>query len=235
MSSDPKNKATERQWEKLYQQGVDAPRYPNGNVLRWLFGNFPKKDADQFHLLDIGCGMGRHAIMMKHEGYNVTGTEYSQTAVNQAKDWANQLEIDIPFSQSSADEQPFPDATFDGIVCFSVLSYLPYDRYLQATREIHRLLKPGGQCFIIVRNDQDVRKTVGKLTAPHQYKITAQDQDQDNDYPWHKEVGMEQTLLPKDEIQKFFSVFSDLRIEEVTSTLGNRKYREASWLIYARK
>lgn len=231
MTSDPQNIETERQWEKLYQQGAGAPRYPNGNVLRWLFGNFPKKDAAQFHMLDIGCGMGRHAIMMKHEGYQVTGTEYSQTAVDQAIDWANRLEIDVPFSQSSADEQPFPDATFDGILCFGVLSYLSYDRYLQATREIHRLLKPGGHCFIMVRNDQDARKSVGKLTAPHQYKIT----DQDNDYPWRNETGMEQTLLPKDEIQKFFKDFSDVRIEEVTSTLGNGKYREASWLIYARK
>jgi SAM-dependent methyltransferase len=41
---------------------------------------------------------------------------------------------------------PFPDNTFDGIGCFSVLEHMK-DPWL-ASKEIYRMLKPGGRCYI---------------------------------------------------------------------------------------
>ena len=43
-------------------------------------------------------------------------------------------------------EYPFPDCTFDGIGCFSVLEHTKHP--WKAAREIHRMLKPGGRCYI---------------------------------------------------------------------------------------
>ncbi len=231
MNSEQKNSQTENQWEDLYRDGLGAPRYPNSYAVRWLFGNFSRQDISQTHILDMGTGMGRHAIMMKQEGFQVTATDHSQTAIDKAQYWATHEGLDIAFSQASAENQPFPDQSFDGILCYGVLYYLAPDKLAQSIREIYRLLKTGGSTFVMIKNDRDIRKIKGESCGPHQYKITGDEEGQ----PWNNEAGMSLTLLPKSEIEKYFSDFSHIRIEEVTSTLKDSKYLEAAWLIYAQK
>ncbi len=231
MNSEQQNSQTEDQWEDLYRLGLGAPRYPNSHAVRWLFGNFTRQKISPPHLLDIGTGMGRHAIMMTKEGFQVSATDHSQTAIDKASEWATQEGLDITFSQATAEKQPFLDQSFDGILCYGVLYYLSPVKFTQAVREIHRLLKTGGKTFVMVKNDRDVRKMKAEISAPHQYKVSGKAEGQ----PWNNEAGMTLTLLPKSEIIKYFSDFSSLRIEEVTSTLMDGKYLEAAWLIYAQK
>jgi len=231
MTSKSCDTKTEDQWDALYRQGLGAPRYPNSYVVRWLFAHFPRRKAADFHLLDMGTGMGRHAMLMAKEGYHVTGTDVSATSLDQAKEWAKAEGLNISFRQASADHHPFPDHSFDGIVSYGVLYYLSFNKFNLAITEIHRLLKPGGSAFVMVKSDRDVRKTKGEMIAPHHYKITVKDETM----PWHNEVGMALTLLPKSEIIKCFKEFSAMTIEEVTSTLEGGKYLESAWLVYVRK
>lgn len=222
---------TEEQWDTLYRQGLGAPRYPNSYVVRWMFAHFPRRKAADFHLLDMGTGMGRHAMLMAKEGYHVTGTDISATSLDQATQWAKADGLTVTFRQASADNQPFPDQSFDGILSYGVLYYLSFDKFSLAVKEIHRLLKPGGSAFVMVKSDRDVRKTKSEMIAPHHYKIMVKDEGM----PWNNEVGMGLTLLPKSEIIKCFKGFSEITIEEVTSTLEGGKYLESAWLVYVRK
>lgn len=231
MKSVDSERQTEQHWDDLYKNGLGAPRYPNGHAVRWVFSNFPRGQAAQYKLLDLGTGMGRHAMMMAKEGYDVTGTDYSETSVELAKIWAKEEGLNIRFEQASAEKQPFPDNSFDGIICYGVLYYLAPDKIIASIKEMHRLLKAGGTAFIMVKNDRDVRASKGEKIASHQYKITKEE----DGLPWNNENGMALTLLPKKEIIKYFNDFSEIIIEEVTSTLGGGEYLESAWLIYVRK
>ncbi|MCF8473599.1 MAG: class I SAM-dependent methyltransferase [Emcibacter sp.] len=225
------NNQTEVYWDSLYKAGLGAPRYPNGDAVRWLFGHFPRNRAKDFHILDMGTGMGRHAMLMAREGYQVTGTDISQTCLNQASAWAKAEGLDITFLQASADHQPFDEQIFDGIISYGVLYYLSLDKLTLAVKEIHRLLKSGGSAFVMVKSDRDIRLKKGDMISPHHYKISQHEVGM----PWNNEVGMGLTLLPRAAIQNIFKEFSEIIIEETTSTLGNGKYMEAAWLIYAKK
>lgn len=222
---------TGEHWEGLYKGNLGIPRYASTDVVRWLFGNFSPAQASGIRLLDMGSGPGRHAMLMAAQGFQVAATDYSDAAIAQAATWAQSEGLNIDFSQAPAQNQPFEDQSFDGVLCYGVLYYLSHTLFAQAVKEIHRLLKPGGSTFVWVKNDKDVRKTKGESATPHQYKITQQDEGM----PWNNETGMELTLLPKAEITACFSDFSDVQIEEVTSTLADGKYLEAAWLIYAKK
>jgi len=216
---------TEDQWEHLYRDGLGAPKYPNGHVVRWLFGSFPRKQAADFHLLDMGCGMGRHAVMMKREGYGVSATDYSAAALDQAVKWAGGLDID--FTQAAAENQPFPDRSFDGILSYAVLYYLPLEKMRPAFREIHRLLKPGGKSFVMIKNNRDIRASKGEEIAPHQFVITRKD----DNMPWNNEQNMRLTLLPRQGVEEICCDFSKVVINEMTSTLDGGRFLEAAWLI----
>lgn len=231
MPSEENITPTEQQWDNLYKNSMGAPRYPNGHVVRWLFGTFPRQRAADYNLLDLGTGMGRHALLMAREGYQVSGTDVSATSIHQARCWAKEEGLDISFQQASAEHQPFADGTYDGIMSYAVLYYLSKVKFDGTVQEIHRLLKVGGSAFIMIKNDRDVRRCKGDMTAPHEYTLTGEEPGM----PWNNERGMTLTLLPKSEIESSFSDFSEVVIEEITSTLAGGAHLEAAWLIYARK
>lgn len=218
---------TEDKWDDLYRQGLGAPKYPNGDAVRWLFGNFPRDRAADFHLLDMGCGRGRHGIMMAREGFKVTATDYSGTAIDQASAWADNVGLDINFLQTPAENQPFPDQSFDGILSYAVLYYLPLEKMRLAFREIHRLLKTGGRSFVMIKNSRDVRASKGEEIAPHHFLIN----QTDDGMPWNNEQDMQLTLLPRQEVEEICSDFSRVVINEITSTLEEGQFMEAAWLI----
>ena len=222
------NEQTENRWEALYRGGLGAPRYPNGHVVRWLFGNFPREHVSDVHLLDMGCGMGRHAVMMASEGFKVSGTDYSAAAIDQAIAWATRAGLDIDYAAAPAEKQPFADQSFDGILSYAVLYYLSLDRMKMSFDEVHRLLKPGGKAFIMVKNHRDVRASKGTEIAPHEFLIN----QTDDGMPWNNEQDMRLTLLPRTAVLDICGKFSHVMINEMTTTLDDGNYLEAAWLIY---
>lgn len=231
MSDGVKKNSTEDQWEDLYKKGLGAPAYPNGDVIRWLFGTFPRSKAATTKILDLGCGSGRHCVLMAREGYQVSGSDYSPSALESAKARVTSEGHKILFKQAPGHLQPFEDQSFDGIISYGVLYYLTLDHIKATAREMHRLLKVGGQAFIMIKNNRDVRANKGTEISPYCYEINQTDPHM----PWNNEQGMHLTLLPKDTVREIFQAFSAIKIEEITSTMGNGKFLESAWLIYLTK
>lgn len=86
-------------------------------------------------VLDIGCGTGASLALVREFGLNGTGLdrEYS-------------LAESFPFVQADAQNPPFPDASFDGILCECVLSLLPDAG--QALRRFSAILRPEGRLLL---------------------------------------------------------------------------------------
>src|SRR5215510_14282242 len=97
--------------------------------------------ADGLTLLDVGCGTGHHMASMRERGFEVAGVDGSEEMLDQAR--ANNPDADI--QQSDVESIPFPDSSFDFILCIEVLRYLP--RSAKCIREMARVLKPGGVCL----------------------------------------------------------------------------------------
>jgi ubiquinone/menaquinone biosynthesis C-methylase UbiE len=93
-------------------------------------------------ILDVGCGTGHLAAELARRGYDTWGTDLSAGMVDYARANYNQDRYQV----GDIEKIPFPDNTFDGIVCLGVVEYLASDG--PALTEIHRVLKPGG-CAVI--------------------------------------------------------------------------------------
>jgi len=114
--------------------------------------------------LDIGTGPGRILIKLAHQLtlWKFTGVDRSQAMIAQAN---HHLAVAGPglagrveFQLADGNSLPFPDSTFDFVMCNSVLHHLAEPQNL--LREMARLAKPGGAILL-----RDLRRP-GRLVYP---------------------------------------------------------------------
>ncbi|MHB1208104.1 MAG: class I SAM-dependent methyltransferase [Acidimicrobiales bacterium] len=108
-------------------------------------------------VLDLGCGFGRHAFEAARRGANVVALDAGRDEVQGvAATFAAMLEagelkdpsLHTAAVQGDALHLPFPDATFDRVICSEVLEHIPDDH--GAMRELTRVLRAGGTMAITV-------------------------------------------------------------------------------------
>jgi SAM-dependent methyltransferase len=218
-------------WNELHAVPRFSPRYPSELVVRWTFRNFPRERAGEFSLLDVGAGAGRHAALWARDGYIATASDVSPLAMSQVREWARQEGLAIAVEVAEADALPFSDESFDGILSFGVLYYLPYARMRRAIAEIWRVLKPGGKAFVMVKSDADSRCCRAERVDRWSYRVGVPE----SGASWGSEVGMVLTLLDRGALQDCFADFSEAVIDRSTVTTCNGRFVDDEWLIQLRK
>jgi SAM-dependent methyltransferase len=214
-------------WDRLFSVASFSPRYPNEHVIRWCLRNFRRERAGEFHLLDAGCGTGRHALFMAEQGYQVSALDYSAIAIDDLRHAAQRAGRSITTAVESVDRLPFADASFDGVLSFGVLYYLSPQGFRQSLHEILRVLKPGGQALVMVKSAGDSRCTFSDSLGDGRFRI----QPPPEGAGWKAEEGMELTLLTRDELVTLTRDFATVRIEQSIFTTDNGRFREEEWYL----
>ena len=103
-------------------------------------------------ILEVAPGPGYLAIEIARRGkYRITGLDISHSFVEIATRNAHEAHVDIDFRQGNASAMPFPESTFDLILCRA--AFKNFSQPVAAMDEMHRVLKPGGRALIV-----DLRK-----------------------------------------------------------------------------
>ena len=97
-------------------------------------------------ILDIGCGLGAFIGRAIKNGYLTFGIDISDKAIAYAKG----LYSHGDFRVGRAEELPWPDAYFDGIVCLGSLEH--FLNVASAIREMVRVSHEGTKVIIMVPN-----------------------------------------------------------------------------------
>lgn len=100
-------------------------------------------------LLDLGCGPGFYArrLAERFRELRVTGVDRSERQLAHAHRRAASGSLEnCEFRRGDARELAFPEGSVGAVVC-SRLFTVVFEREA-ALREIHRVLEPGGRCFI---------------------------------------------------------------------------------------
>jgi len=147
--------ATERQrrvWDRR------ARRYDRGmGLMEGLFlGNSRARVCAQAEgeVLEVAVGTGRN-LSFYPPGVRLTGIELSQEMLTIARHRATGLGREADLRLGDAQALPFPDATFDTVVCTLSLCSIPNDR--RAVAEMKRVLRPGGRLFLLDHVPSTVR------------------------------------------------------------------------------
>lgn len=99
------------------------------------------------HLLELGVGIGRGMKKMCDKADRVTATDKNIELIDRLKAENPSWEL---LAMNMPPLQGLPDNTYDIIVVFQVIEHIKDDNLF--VKEISRVLKPGGKCFITTPN-----------------------------------------------------------------------------------
>ena len=115
---------------------------------------FQPKDT----LLELGTGTGRIAFGLSEHGYErILGIDLSREMIRKAREINRLLDRGVSFQVEDATDLSFGDGLFEGAIFgFNGLMQIPGRiNRVQALREIHRVLVPGGW-FVCTTHDREL-------------------------------------------------------------------------------
>ncbi len=93
-------------------------------------------------VLDLGCGVGRHAVALAAMGHDVTGLDAAPDGIAALREAAGDLAIETV--QAPMTDLPFADGAFDHVLSWNVIYHGDEEIVRRAIAEISRVLVPGG-------------------------------------------------------------------------------------------
>jgi 2-polyprenyl-3-methyl-5-hydroxy-6-metoxy-1,4-benzoquinol methylase len=153
---DPFSREFVRAHEQIYRSDVFAGR------------GFPDEFfpfAPDARVLDVGCGPGIWTRELARRGYRVSAIDLTSAAVALAKNSLELLGLKADIQEGDAENLPFADASFDGVVSHGVIHHTPDTA--KCVREMARILRPGGTAVVSVyyRNLVLRSKLLSRLAA----------------------------------------------------------------------
>lgn len=133
-----------RYFEEAYQSGEHGWPVSGVSPPVVTFLNHFKKEKTSGHILDIGCGEGRHTGFFAAAGYEAIGLDYQPGALVRAKRLLQKGASKLHFVLGDVFHLPFTKNSFDVLIDYGCLHHVrkrDTDAYLNS---VVPLLKPGG-------------------------------------------------------------------------------------------
>ncbi len=147
-------------WNERYAAATVWSGEPNAALVRTLSSLVhPARGADGSAptALDIGCGEGADARWLAAHGWDVTGVDWSDVALDRARSATREAGLDAAFAQGDATDPAFlaglsPTGTFD-LVTLAFIHPEPEDRD-SAYAHLPALVAPGGHLLVIAHDPE---------------------------------------------------------------------------------
>ncbi|WP_033342538.1 class I SAM-dependent methyltransferase [Catenuloplanes japonicus] len=114
-------------------------------------------------ILEIAPGPGYLTVELAKRGARVSALDISHTFVGIVRERAAAQHLTVDVRQGDAAAMPFPDASFDLIICQA--AFKNFLRPVEALNEMHRVLRPGGVALIEDLHRGATRKQIAQEVA----------------------------------------------------------------------
>ena len=115
-------------------------------------------------VLDLGCGNGRHSVLLNKAGYKVVGLDISMRLLKLAKAKAVSIDASAVWVRADMRFMPFCSGAFAAVVSldssFGYLHSEPED--LESISEVFRVLRENGVFLIDVFNGERMKNRYGR-------------------------------------------------------------------------
>lgn len=154
-------KQNEQVWKTLYAAGKNDLRYPNDVLVRvgyrYLNPDLHKK------VLDFGFGTGANLLHFTRLGFQMSGIEISEHAIEVARDRLNEggTLADLKLYRPGT-PLPYEADFFDAIIAWQVLYYNDWESLAFAVSELERVLRPGGLFIAATAAPGDISQKIAE-------------------------------------------------------------------------
>lgn len=141
-----------RKWSELYDGAPERLESVNFRQRRdFTVASVLRLLPPGGRVLDLGCGAAPVLSELRRHGIACTGLDLTEDMLRHARERLRGMQLDDgDLHRGDCRHTPFPDASFDVVVCLGVISYV--EQYDEVLAEIRRLLKPGGHVVVSFRN-----------------------------------------------------------------------------------
>lgn len=149
------NEEQRAHWDLKYEQGLPSLTEPDPFFISAYEKFVPQSSPQTRMALDLGGGVGRHALWLASRNWQVTVVDISDVAIRKLSQSAFEHNVNLDLLVGDASEYKFEPERFDLILLFYHLDRSLFPKIVSA-------LKPGGLlvCKLSVR-----WKSGGMLTA----------------------------------------------------------------------
>jgi len=130
-----------------------------------------RRFARGLQVLDCACGEGYGTAYIAQEAVHVTGLDISIEAITQCRETFIGVD-NIDFQIADMAHIPFPEASFDLVVCFEAIEHVDTDKQDRALAEMRRVLKPEEGILLISTPDRLVGEKRGYANPLHVAEMT---------------------------------------------------------------
>lgn len=150
---------TRESWNQRYQ-GSDLvwSAAPNAALVGEVSGLNPGR------ALDLGCGEGRNSIWLAEQGWDVTGVDFSNVAIDRARDIAERRGVSVEWEVADLNEFEPPRLWFD-LVVDAYIHLLPSERRT-LTRKAAGAVAAGGTLIILGHDRSNLDEGYGGPQDP---------------------------------------------------------------------
>lgn len=189
-------------WNDLYKQPVETMPWYNKDLDADLEDALDTTKITDGRFLDLGTGPGTQAVQSAKRGFEVTGADLSENAINKAR----KLSDKVNFIVDDILDSKLGDKQFDYVFdrgCFHVMPVKERQKYV---KEIKRILNDNGILFLKCFSIKEARDN-----GPHRF---SKDEIKDVIVHWpdgHQTEGIERHI---EDLKTMFVYAPDTRIQE---------------------
>ena len=158
-----------RRFNDLGIRGASARWYDNNSKnhrlaeMRGYAKEVSSSLRDGNAVLEVAPGPGYLSIELAKMGrYKITGIDISRDFVDIARHNAVQAGVNVQFFEGNVSSIPFPDETFDFVVCTA--AFKNFKEPLKAIEEMYRVLRQDGKALIVDMRRDASNPDLEKLT-----------------------------------------------------------------------
>jgi ubiquinone/menaquinone biosynthesis C-methylase UbiE len=116
------------------------------------------KNQNVKKVLDLGCGAGRHSVLLANSGFEVIGIDISKSALKIANRWTKKERLEnVVFVRATMTNIPLKDCCLDAVISVSVIHHGFKENIETTVKEIHRTLHENGKLLANLASVKDTR------------------------------------------------------------------------------
>lgn len=156
--------------------------------------------------LDLGCGLGRHALLFAENGFDTDALDLSPDGIADLQQSARERGLTIGMTVGDILQLPYENATFDCLLAYHVISHTDSQGIVRVASEILRVLQPDGEFYV----------TIGSKNNPpyrlKQYPVFDENTLIKTDEP---EVGIPHFYADADDVRRIFQRAELIRLRQI--------------------